>query len=272
MEWRDLGHSGLRVPVVGMGTWQTFDVYGRQDQAARRELVSEALDLTIRLFDSSPMYGEAERVLGTTLTGQRERAIVATKVWSNDLVEGHAQIDRALQYFGDRVDLYQVHNLLRWRDYLPVFERMKAAGTIAAAGVTHYQTRAFPELLQIMHDEAIDAIQIPYNVLERTVERDVLPLAVARGLGVIVMQPLGEGRLVHAEPPSSALAPFRRFGCQSWPQLLLKWILSDPRVTAVIPATRTSSHLHDNATAGDPPWLDPDERAQVVRLAQRYCR
>src|SRR3712207_8208753 len=115
------------------------------------------------------MYGEAERVLGAALIGMRERAIVATKVWSDDLREGHAQIDRALHYFDGRVDLYQVHNLVRWQDYLPIFEQMKADGTIRAYGVTHYQPSAFPELAQIIRTQPIDAVQIPYNPFERAV-------------------------------------------------------------------------------------------------------
>jgi aryl-alcohol dehydrogenase-like predicted oxidoreductase len=272
LEWRDLGLSGLRVPVIGMGTWRTFDVYGKEDQAARRELVSEALDLSIRFLDSSPMYGEAERVLGTTLTGRRDRAIVATKVWSHDLAEGHGQIDRALQYFEDRIDLYQVHNLVRWSDYLPVFERMKANGTIRAVGVTHYQPSAFRELASVARSEPIDTIQIPYNPFERSVEREVLPVAAERQLGVIVMRPFGEGALLQRTPPNAALRPFRSFGCATWPQVLLKWILSDQRVTVVIPATRDATHLRANVVAGDGPWFGPAERAEVTRLALQYCR
>jgi aryl-alcohol dehydrogenase-like predicted oxidoreductase len=272
LEWRDLGISGLRVPVIGMGTWRTFDVYGKEDQAARRQLVTEALDRSIRFLDSSPMYGEAERVLGTTLTGRRDRAIVATKVWSHDLSEGHGQIDRALMYFEDRVDLYQVHNLVRWQDYLPVFERMKADGTIKAMGVTHYQPSAFAELAAVARSEPIDTIQIPYNPFERAVERELLPLAAERQLGVIVMRPFGEGSLLRKTPPAGALQPFRRFGCTTWPQVLLKWVLSDPRISVVIPATRDAAHLRDNAAAGDGPWFGPAERAEVVTLAERYCR
>jgi aryl-alcohol dehydrogenase-like predicted oxidoreductase len=272
VEWRDLGQSGLRVPVVGMGTWQTFDVYGKEDQAARRELVSTALDHTVRLFDSSPMYGEAERILGSALTGRRDRAIVATKVWSDDIHEGHAQIDRALLYFEGRVDLYQVHNLVRWRDYLPVFERMRKRGTARAIGVTHYQTRAFPELAGIMASEQIDAIQIPYNPLNRAAEHELLPLAAQYGIGVIVMQPLGEGRLVRSAPQRGVLRQYRQFGCYTWPQVLLKWILSDPRITAVIPATRDSDHLLDNAEAGQPPWFTPSQRAEIATLASVAAR
>jgi aryl-alcohol dehydrogenase-like predicted oxidoreductase len=272
MEWRDVGRSEIRLPVIGMGTWRTFDVYGKDDQAARRELVARALERSVRLFDSSPMYGEAERVLGTSLVGVRERAFVATKVWSHDIREGHAQIDRALHFFDGSVDLYQVHNLVAWRDYLPVFERMKAAGTIRLSGITHYQESAFPDIARIMTSESIDAIQIPYNVLNRAAERHLLPLAEERGLAVIIMQPLGSGALLGLSPPASALQPFCRFGCTTWAQVLLKWVLSDRRVTTVIPATRDVGHLIENAMAGDPPWFGPDERAEVVRLAARYGR
>jgi aryl-alcohol dehydrogenase-like predicted oxidoreductase len=266
MEWRDFGTTGLRVPVVGMGTWRTFDVYGKEDQAARRDLVGAALDLSVRFLDSSPMYGESERVLGASLTGQRDRAIVATKVWSHDPIEGQAQIDRALHYYEDRVDVYQVHNLVRWRDYLPVFERMKAAGTIRAAGVTHHQASAFPELAEIIRTQAIDCIQIPYNPLQREIEREILPLAAEHELAVIVMRPFGEGALLRYPPPADRLRPFERFGCATWSQVLLKWVLSDPRVTVAIPATSNLDHLRRNAAAGSPPWFGPDERAEVVRL------
>ena len=272
MERRELGLTGLQVPVVGMGTWRTFDVYGKDDQAARRELVSAALDASVRFFDTSPMYGEAERMLGVSLTSRRNRAIVATKVWSNDVIEGQAQIDRALHYFDDRVDLYQVHNLVRWRDYLPVFERMKQSGTIRAIGITHYQSTAFPEMARMIEEETIDTIQVPYNPFEREAERVLLPLAARRRLGVIVMRPFGEGSLLRRTPPSRELRAFERFGCTSWSQVLLKWVLSDRRVTVAIPATSSEAHLLENAQMGEPPWFGPDERTRVVRLAEQYCR
>lgn len=272
MEEREFGSTGLRVPVVGMGTWRTFDVYGKEEQAARTDLVTHALHLGVRLFDSSPMYGEAERVLGAALTGRRNRAIVATKVWTADPAEGHAQIDRALHYFEDRVDIYQVHNLVRWRELLPVFQRMKAAGEIAGYGVTHYQSSAFPELAAVLRNEEIDSVQIPLNPFQREAEQEILPLAAERGLAVIVMRPFGEGTLTRTSPPPEALKPFARFGCTSWSQVLLKWVLSDPRVTVVIPATSSLEHLAANAAAGAPPWLGRDERDEVVRLAERYCR
>ncbi len=120
MHERALGWSGLTVPAVGMGTWRTFDVRGAAAEQQVRTIVDEALAVGTRFIDSSPMYGAAERVLGQALANHRTDALVATKVWARDAAEGRAQIERALGYFGGRVDLYQIHNLVAWRTHLPV--------------------------------------------------------------------------------------------------------------------------------------------------------
>src|SRR5690242_3137477 len=130
MEKRRLGNSGLEVPVVGMGTWRTFDVRGKSAEANARSVVDHALAAGANFFDSSPIYGEAERVLGNALQGRRETAMVATKVWAHSLPEGRDQIKRALKFFGGRVDLHQIHNLVSWRDHLPVLEALQKAGHI----------------------------------------------------------------------------------------------------------------------------------------------
>jgi aryl-alcohol dehydrogenase-like predicted oxidoreductase len=271
MEWRALGASGLQLPVIGMGTWRTFDVYGKEAQAARRMLIDRALDLDVAFFDSSPMYGEAEHVLGAALTGRRYRARIATKVWAHEERDGQAQIDRALYFFEGRVDLYQVHNLVNWRAYLPVFERMKSAGTLRASGVTHYLLSELPELVGIVERGLVDAVQVPYGPLVQAAGHELLPLARERGVGVVVMQPFLGGRLAAAQPPMHELGPFKTFGVSTWPQVLLKWILSEPAVTSVIPATSRVRHLEENAIAGDPPWFGPEERSEVVRIARRYA-
>ena len=125
MEKRLLGNSGIEVPVVGMGTWRTFDVRGPAAEANARTVVDHALDAGANFFDSSPMYGDAERVLGKTLEGRRERAIVTIKVWTRSATDGRAQIQRALSFFGGRIDLYQIHNLVSWTDHLPTLEALK---------------------------------------------------------------------------------------------------------------------------------------------------
>ena len=268
MEMRQLGRTPLRVSVVGMGTWRTFDVHGAAAERRCRQIVDVALDAGATLFDSSPMYGEAERVLATALDGRRDSATVATKVWHPTMPQGRRQIERALAWYGGHVDIYQIHNLVGWRQYLPLLEELQAAGRIGVIGATHYSHAAFPELLGVMETGRVQQVQIPYNAVDRLVEREVLPLAAELGLGVIVMRPFGEGALTRRPPDPAALEPLGRIGVATWGQALLKWILSDERVHTAIPATSRPERMGENAAAGDPPWLDAEAREYVRRLAE----
>jgi aryl-alcohol dehydrogenase-like predicted oxidoreductase len=268
METRSLGDTRMEVPVVGMGTWSTFDVRGAGPEANARAVVDSALGAGARMFDSSPMYGEAERVLGLALQGRRTDAIVATKLWSSAVGEGLAQVERALRFFGGHVDVYQVHNLLNWRNQLERLEAIRAEGKLRLIGATHYSPGAFGELATVMRTGRIDVIQIPYNPVERDVEREILPLAADLGLGVIVMRPFAEGGLLRRAPPAGSLQPLAAFGVRTWAQALLKWTLSDTRCHVAIPATSRPERMVENAEAGAPPWLGPDERAYVGRLAR----
>lgn len=265
MEHRPFGSTGLTVPVIGMGTWQTFDVTGSA-AAARRAVTDAAFESGATFFDSSPMYGRAERVLGETLDGRRDRALVATKVWTSNDAEAEEQIEAALGYFGGRVDVYQVHNLTAWPTRVTQLERLQQRGAAGVIGVTHYSPGAYGELRRAMDDPRVRAVQVPYNPLEREVEQIILPAAADLGVGVIIMRPLGQGRLLREPPPSEALAPLRPFGVTTWSQALLKWILSDPRCHVAIPATSSAAHMRANAAAGQPPWFGPDERAYIGRL------
>ncbi|HEU4881718.1 MAG TPA: aldo/keto reductase [Longimicrobium sp.] len=269
MEQRAFGRSGLTVPTVGMGTWATLDVRGGSEEPARHAVVRAAVEAGTTLFDTSPMYGESERVLGGALAGVRGEVLVADKVWAHSVREGREQIRRALDWYGGKVDVYQVHNLLAWRDHLPVLEELRERGSVRVIGATHYAHSAFPELMAVMRTGRIGMIQIPYNAADRVVEREVLPLADELGLGVLVMEPLGRGELARRAPSARDLAPLAEFGVATWAQALLKWILSDPRVHCVIPATRRLERVAENAAAGNPPWFDPDTREYVARLAAR---
>ena len=266
MERRALGGSGLEVPAVGMGTWRTFDVRGAAAEATARAVIDAALAAGATFFDSSPMYGEAERVLGAALAGRRDQAQIATKVWAHGLREGQQQIDRALAWFGGHIELYQIHNLANWQGHLPVLERLKAEGRIGAIGATHYSASAFDELVTVMKTGGISVIQVPYNPLQREVEKRVLPLAAELNIGVLVMRPFGEGGLLRRLPTEEALRPLRPFGIETWPQALLKWGLSDPRCHVAIPATTRPERMTANARAGEAPWLGPEEREYVARL------
>jgi aryl-alcohol dehydrogenase-like predicted oxidoreductase len=266
MEQRPFGSSGLTVPVVGLGTWRTFDVRGPAAEQSARAIVERALAAGATLVDSSPMYGEAERVLAQGLGALRGDAIVATKVWASSAAEGKRQIDHALRLFGGLVDIYQVHNLASWREQLPLLETERASGRVRVIGATHYSSSALGELAAVMKSGRIGAIQIPYNPRERHVEQVVLPLAADLGLGVIVMRPFAEGGLLRRPRPVAELQPLAPFGVTTWAQALLKWILSDPRCHTTIPATSKPARVDENASAGRPPWFGADERAYVVGL------
>jgi aryl-alcohol dehydrogenase-like predicted oxidoreductase len=263
MERRILGRTGVELPVVGLGTWNTFDLTVAR-QGIADHVVKAAFEEGTRLVDSSPMYGKAERVLSEALAGARDEAFVATKIWTDSPEEARNQLYRQLELYGGIIDLEQIHNLVAWKQHLPWLEQQVGMGRIGLLGATHYSASAFGELAEVMRTGRIDAIQIPLNPREREVEREILPLAEELGLGVIVMRPLGgDGSLIPA-PEERELDPLGL----TWAQALLKWALSDPRVTAVIPATRNPAHARENAAAGSPPWLGPDERRLVEELAR----
>jgi len=267
VEQRALGATGLVVPTVGMGTWQTFDVRGSDAERNVRAVVDSAIAAGTTLFDSSPMYGEAERVLGGALDGRRGDVLVATKVWTEDDAEAGRQIARALDWFGGRVDLYQVHNLVAFERRLATLERLRDEGRVGVVGATHWQAGRFGDLEEAMRGGRVSAIQVPYNPIERDVERRILPAAEELGIGVVIMRPLAKGELLRRPPAADALRPLRPFGITTWPQALLKWVLSDPRCHVAIPATSRPERAAENAAAGEPPWLGPEERDLVARLA-----
>ena len=260
MERRALGDGGPELPVVGLGTWRTSNT---------APVVEAALAAGARVFDSSPMYGDAEERLGAALEDRRDEAFVATKIWTQSPGEGRAQAEAALAWFGGRVDLYQVHNLVAWHEQLALIEELRDVGRVQHTGATHYSPDAFDELAQVMRTGRLDAVQVPYNPRERDVEREILPLAEELGIGVVVMRPFAEGGLTRRVPDARELEPLRELGVETWGQALLKWVLSDPRVTVAIPATSKPERMTENARAGEPPWLGPDERALVERLATR---
>jgi aryl-alcohol dehydrogenase-like predicted oxidoreductase len=251
MDRRRFGRTGWEVPVVGLGTWQTFDV-GLAQEPPAREVVDAVWEDGTRFFDSSPMYGRAEGVLGRALGEHRADAIVATKIWTSSLREARSQFEDQLGFFMGRIDLEQVHNLVRWREHLDWMEEERAAGRIELLGATHYAESAFGELEDVMRTGRIDAIQVPYNPFEREAERRILPLAAELDLGVIAMRPLGGGSLI------------RRFDAAE----LLKWTLGDERVHVAIPATSNIAHARANTAAGAPPWPSSDERRRLMDRAR----
>ena len=234
MERRRFGRAGFELPVIGLGTWQTFDV-GPEDEERARAVVETVFEDGTRVFDTSPMYGRAEAVLGRALAGFRAEAFVATKIWTSSAESARSQFDAQLGYYG-HLELEQIHNLVAWEQHLPWLEEERDAGRIDLIGATHYDEGAFGELERVMRTGRIDAIQIPYNPAERGAEQRILPLAAELDLGVIAMRPLGGGPLVRERDAAE----------------LLRWTLSDKRVHVAIPATSSVEHARANAAAGTP--------------------
>ena len=260
----------LQVPPIGMGTWKTFDVRSKAEIAIRKEIIAACLSQGVSFLDSSPMYGESEGVVGVTTEGKREQFQFATKVWCTGLSQGKAEIAQSFQRFrANYIDVFQIHNLLDWQTHLPTLEELKAEGKIGLIGITHYMTAAYPEMIQIMKSGRISTIQIPYNVLERTCEREILPLAEELEIGVIVMQPLDVGRLVTGLKREPDLAPLQAHGIETWAQGLLAWILADNRVSVVIPATSKPERIRENAAVGRLPALPTELRTYIEKEAQR---
>ena len=269
---RLIGSTGEPVPVIGLGTWQTFDV-GRSSNA-RRTLESCVAELSAaggRVIDSSPMYGRAEQVVGeiATTLEVRDWLFIATKVWTTGRQRGIDQMTESMRRLNvTQVDLMQVHNLVDVRTHLETLREWKAAGRVRYIGVTHYTASAHAEVARVLEHEPVDFVQINYSVSEREAEQRILPLAADRGISVIVNRPFGGGRTLG----SAARRPLPRWaseiGCGSWAQLLLKFVVSHPAVTCAIPATANLAHLRDNLGAGTGPLPDETMRALIVEATR----
>src|SRR5580692_10437360 len=230
MDDRSLGRGRISVPVVGLGTWQRLEAAAAAGR--HRELTGAAIAAGIRLFDTSPMYGDAERLLAGALDGQRGQVLIADKIWTPSAEEGAVQLARAVAWYGGRVDLMQIHNLVAWPAHLTMLQAARDRGQVGLIGATHYSPAAFGELAELMRSGRIDAVQVPYNPAQ--------------------------------------LEPLRPFGVTTWAQALIKWGLSDPRVHVSLAATAQPGRVAENATAGSPPWFGPDERAYIQRLATAH--
>lgn len=268
MHLRVIPSSGAPLPVVGCGTWRTFDVGSQpNDRAPLAEVLRILFAAGGSVIDSSPMYGAAEGVVGDLLREMkaRDKAFVATKVWTQGRAAGIAQMERSMQLMAaDPIDLMQIHNLLDWRTHLATLRAWKAEGRIRYLGVTHYTTSAYAELEAVMRAEKLDFVQLNYALDDRQAEQRLLPLAAERGMAVLVNQPFGGGGLIRklASRPLPAWAG--EIGCTSWAQILLKFILGHPAVTCVIPGTGRPEHMKDNVGASF--GIFPDE-AMRKRMA-----
>ena len=269
MEFRKLGN--LQVSAIGMGTYSTFDVTSESDIAVRHEIVKKCESNQINIIDSSPFYGNAEKVVGITTTGKRDKFYLATKVRTEGKEAGEASIERSFRLFNtDYIDLFQVHSMMDWRTQLPALERLKDQGRIGMIGLTAMVDEAYPEIMELMKAGRTEAVQIPYNVIDRGCEAELLPLAEELGIGILVMEPLKKGRYIKELRSQPDLTPLAEFGIQTWAQALLAWVLADSRVSSAIPATSRPERIEENALPASleplPQELRDYVREETVRL------
>ena len=265
---RPIPSSGETIPVIGLGTWRTFDVgSGAAERAPLKDVLQKFVELGGRVLDSSPMYGSAESVAGDLAAELKltDRLFWATKVWTSGAAAGVQQMERSLARLRvKRLDLMQIHNLLDWRTHLRTLREWKEAGRVRSIGVTHYTAGAYDELERVLRAERLDFVQVNYSIGERDADRRILPLARERDIAVLVNRPFTEGGLFQ-RVRTTPLPPWAaELGCESWAQLFLKWILGHPAVTCVIPATSRVAHLADNMKAGLGPIPDAAARERIA--------
>jgi aryl-alcohol dehydrogenase-like predicted oxidoreductase len=265
---RPIPRTGEPLPAVGLGTWQTFDVgEGRAERAPLAEVLRRFFAAGGTVVDSSPMYGRAEQVTGDLLEAAPppRRPFLATKVWTRGREAGEAQLEESVRRMRARpLDLAQVHNLLDVEAHLPMLRAAKAAGRIRYLGLTHYTPSAFGELERLLRAEKVDFVQLPYSIATRDAERRLLPAAAETGTAVLVNRPFEEGDLFRAVKGRALPAWAPELGCEAWSQVFLKFILSHPAVTCVIPATSKPAHLDENLRAGLGPLPDEALRRRMV--------
>jgi aryl-alcohol dehydrogenase-like predicted oxidoreductase len=277
---RAIPSSGERIPALGLGTWQTFDVgTSATERAPLLEVLREFVALGGRVIDSSPMYGRSEEVAGELMRsiGAPDNMFVATKVWTRGEAAGITQMRTSMEKLAASktkpLDLLQVHNLVDVDTHLATLAAWKREGRIRYVGITHYTESAYGVVAALIEKQkpgAIDFLQINYSVAERTAEQRLLPLAAKRGIAVIVNRPFAGGELLRRlrDVPLPGVA--KEIGTTSWAQLLLKFVLSHAAVTCVIPATSKVTHLRDNIPAMTGELPNEKQRAQIV-AAVRGC-
>jgi aryl-alcohol dehydrogenase-like predicted oxidoreductase len=262
MHTRKIPSTGEALPVIGCGTWQTFDVGpSPAEREPRAEVLKVLFEAGGSVIDSSPMYGKSEGVVGDLLAaaGTRDKAFLATKVWTRGRDAGIAQMKESMRLLRtDRIDLMQIHNLVDWKTHLPTLKAWKTEGRIRLMGITHYTESMHGELESVLRQGGFDFVQVNYALDDRGIERRLLRVAQDNGVAVLINQPFGGGGLLRRLSARRLPDWAGDIGCTSWAQILLKFVLAQPAVTCVIPGTGKPGHMRDNARAGLGAY--PDER------------
>ncbi len=269
---RAIPKTGERLPVIGMGSWLTFDVRGDKVLRDKRlEVLQTFFDSGGAVVDSSPMYGSSEEVIGYCLSRMANQPALfsATKVWTLMQSRGVRQMEASQQLWRvDGFDLMQIHNLLDWESHLETLVDWKAKGRLRYIGITTSDGRRHKAMEKIMTGRPIDFVQFTYNILDRGAEKRLLPLAAERGLAVIVNRPFRRGALFDYFDRQPLPEWAGDFDCANWAQFFLKFIVSHPAVTCAIPATTRVDHMSENMGAAVGSLPDPAMRARMIRYVE----
>jgi diketogulonate reductase-like aldo/keto reductase len=265
---RVIPSTGESIPIIGLGTWQTFDVgSSTAERSPLEQVLHTFVDSGGRLIDSSPMYGRAEEVVGdlSTRLGLNPQLFIATKVWTQGKAAGIRQMEASMRKLRrTRIDLLQVHNLVDVDVHLDTLEEWQREGRVRYIGITHYTSSAHDGVAHVLASRRVDFVQINYSAAERNLERRVLPVAQERGVAVLINRPFAEGALL-GRLAGRPLPPFAaEIGCRTWAELLLKFVVSHPAVTCAIPATSSVTHLQENMRAGLDPLPDAALRERIA--------
>ena len=266
---RPIPQGNEPLPVVGVGTWQTFDVAATPtDLQPRKEVLRTLFEAGGRVIDSSPMYGRAEAVVGTLLAEMKahDKAFLATKVWTPGEAAGVTQMKASLAKLqAPAIDLMQIHNLVDWRTHLRTLRAWKAQKKVHYIGITHYTVPALDELAAVIRAEPIDFVQFAYSINMRAAETRLLPLCAERGVAVLVNQPFDSGDLFRKVRGKALPEWAAELDCTSWGQVFLKYILGHPAATCVIPGTAKPEHMADNIGAGMGRLPDAGQRKRMAK-------
>jgi diketogulonate reductase-like aldo/keto reductase len=267
---RAIPSTGEKLPAIGVGTWQTFNVgSGDGERNPLKDVLKKMVEAGAKVIDSSPMYGNSEGVVGdlSTEAGVNDKLFIATKVWTSGEEQGIQQMERSFELLKrKKMDLMQVHNLVDWQTHIKTLRKWKDEGKVRYIGITHYTDGSHSTLANIIRNNPIDFVQVNYNLMDWNAEKELLPVAMERKVAIIVNRPFEEGDLFRNVKGKELPGWAEEFDCKSWAQFFLKFILSHPAVTCAIPGTSKIPHLMDNLGAAMGRLPDASHREKMKQL------